>query len=204
MVDRPGDPAWEAAQRRPDALVRGAGAPTFTARLDRWVTDARVDESALRRSRERWLREVAEQEATLPGVLADLAERRAPLAIGTTAGRRHHGVIQVIGADFVAMRLVSRADVLIAVAAIGIVRTAPSVDATLGDRLVSTELHLVEVLAALAADRERVLLVTVSGDDAVAGQLRSVGHDVVIVRTDGERPATAYVALAAIAEVTIG
>ena len=203
MVERRRDPAWDAALDRPDELVRGAGAPSFTARLDRWVAEARVDEAALGRSRERWLREVAEQEATLTGVLADLAERHTPVAISTSGGRRHHGTIRVIGADFVALGLASGADLLLAASAIGVVRTAPAIEATMGDRMVATELRLADVLAELAADRERVLLVTHNGD-VVAGQLRSVGQDVAVVRTDAERRATAYLPLAAIIEVTIG
>lgn len=204
MVEPPRDPAWETALQRPGDLVRGAATPSFTARLDRWVAEARVDQAAMQRSRERWLRDVAEQEATLTGVLADLAERRTPVAVRTSGGRRHNGTIRVIGADFIAVGLASGGDVLIAVRAVGVVRTAPAVEATVGDRMVGTDLRLVDVLAELAADRERVLLVTARGEDVVAGQLRSVGHDVAVVRTDAERPATAYVPLAAIDEVTIG
>jgi hypothetical protein len=131
MADR-GDEAWEAAQRRPDELVRGSGAISFTAHLDRWVAEARVDEAALQRSRERWLREVAEQEATLGGVLIDLAERCAGVTIAVD-GRRHHGVIVAIGVDFVAVRATAGADVLLAISAVGVVRTAPAVDAAAGD-----------------------------------------------------------------------
>lgn len=204
MVDRSGDESWDAALRAPDGLVRGAGAGSFSARLERWVAEARVDDAAAQRSRERWLREVAEQEATLAGVLADLAERRTAVAVRTSAGRQHHGTIQVIGVDFVALRLASGTEVLLAVRGLGVVRTAPAVDAALGDRAVATELRLADVLAELAAERERVLLVTTSGGDAVAGVLRSVGQDVVVLRTDAERPGTAYVPLAAIGEVAIG
>ena len=57
----------------------------------------------------------------------------------------------------------------------------------------TTELRLIEVLAELAAERARVLLVSADGRDAVAGELRAVGYDVVTVRTDGDAPATAYV-----------
>jgi hypothetical protein len=69
---------------------------------------------------------------------------------------------------------------------------------------VGTELRLADVLGELAADRERVQLVTKAGDDAVAGVLRSVGQDVVVVRVDGDPVATAYVPLRAIGEVAIG
>jgi hypothetical protein len=126
------------------------------------------------------------------------------LSVGTSAGRRHHGVVHVIGADFIAVRLASGAEVLLAISGLGVVRTAPAVEPALGDRLVATELRLADVLAELAADRERVLLVTTTGEDAVAGQLRGVGHDVVVVRTDGQPPATTYLPLAVIGEVTIG
>jgi hypothetical protein len=204
MVDRSGDESWDAALRAPDGLVRGADAGSFSARLERWVAEARVDDAAAQRSRERWLREVAEQEATLAGVLADLAERRTAVAVRTSAGRQHHGTIKVIGVDFVALRLASGTELLLAVRGLGVVRTAPAVDAALGDRAVATELRLADVLAELAAERERVLLLTTSGGDAVAGVLRSVGQDVVVLRTDAERPGTAYVHLAAIGEVAIG
>lgn len=183
--------------------MRGGEAASFSARLDRWVADARVDEAALRRARERWLRDVAEQETTLSGVLADLAERHVPVTLRSTTGRRHHGTIQVIGADFVGVRTATGVEVLVALHAVGSLRTAPAVEATLGDRMVVTELRLADVLSNLAEDRERVLLVTRSGDAVIAGELRSVGHDVVVLRVDGERPATTYVPTAAVAEVSL-
>lgn len=202
MVDHGGDEAWEAALRRPEELVRGEGAASFASRLDRWVAEARVDDAALQRSRERWLREVADQEATLSGVLTDLAERRAGVTIDA-GGRRHHGLIAAIGVDFVALQVASGPDVLLAISAIGVVRTAPAVAAAVGDRMVVTELRLADVLGELAADRERVRLVTSAGH-AEAGVLRSVGHDVVVLRTDGAQPGTAYVPRGAVIEVTIG
>ena len=95
-------------------------------------------------------------------------------------------------------------EVLLVLAAITSLRTAPLVGATVGERVVTTELRLSEVLAELAAERARVLLVSADGRDAVAGELHAVGHDVVRVRTDADPPATAYVPAAAIAEVALG
>ena len=46
----------------------------LAARLERWAAEARVDEAARTRSRERWLRRQAEESGTLAGVLADLLE----------------------------------------------------------------------------------------------------------------------------------
>src|SRR3546814_20125633 len=82
-------------------------------------------------------------------------------------------------------------------------RTLPAEDPTVGDRAVTTELTLVEILAGLAADRERVVLVTRAGGDSVTGELRSVGQDVAVLRTDAQPPATVYVPLASVAEITL-
>lgn len=197
-----GDQAWKEAVHRPDDLLRGTDATSFAARLDRWVAEARVDEAALQRARERWLRDVAEQEATFSGVLTELAERRAGVTVGMH-GRRHHGVIVAIGVDFVALRGSTGGDVLLALHEIGMVRITGSASDVVGDRMVSTELRLSDVLAELAVDRDRVRLVTSAGD-VVSGSLRSVGQDVIVVRTDGERPGTAYVPRTAVVEVSIG
>jgi hypothetical protein len=72
-----------------------------------------------------------------------------------------------------------------------------------GDRAVRTGLRLAEVLAGLAAERERALIVALDGEDAIAGSLRSVGRDVVVVRLDGPEPVTAYVPIAAVAELIL-
>src|SRR3546814_9710109 len=89
-------------------MLTGVPGPSFTSRLDRWVAEARVDQAAQGRARERWLRTIAEEEATFAGVLADLAERASGVALSTTAGRRHRGSIGGLGADFVALRPADR------------------------------------------------------------------------------------------------
>ena len=73
-------------------------------------------------------------------------------------------MIVAIGVDFVAVRAAAGADVLLAIRAVGVVRTAPAVDAAMGDRAVSTDLRLADVLVELATDRERVRLVTSAGE----------------------------------------
>lgn len=177
--------------------------PRFTQRLEQWVADARVDAAAERRARERWLRSAAEQDATFGGVLIDLAERRGWVTVQTVAGRRHHGAIEAIGTDFVAVRKASGTEVLLSLRAITVVRAGPT-DAAIGERVVTTELRLVDVLAELAADRARVLLVAQVADDAVSGELRGVGIDVATVRSDGDPPAPVYVRTEAISEVGLG
>jgi hypothetical protein len=188
----------------------------MAARLERWAAEARVDDAARQRVRERWLRQQAEEEASLAGVLCDLAERATPAAVRTRTGRWYHGQVRAVGEDFVAVRPGSHAgsaagpaagpshggDVIVALDAVSSVRTRPG-QASTGDRAVRTVLRMAEVLARLAAERERVLLVCSDGDDGVAGTLRSVGRDVAVVRLDGPEPATAYVPIAAIAELIV-
>lgn len=175
----------------------------FAARLDRWLADALVDDSAAGRARERWLHAAAEADATFGGVLLDLAERGAPLSVRLRSGRRHQGVAEVIGGDFVAIRLAAGGEVLLALSAIASVRTAPRADPALGERVTTTGLRLVDVLVELAAERARVLVVPTGDADPVAGDLRAVGRDVVTVRGTGDPPATTYVHLAAVAEVVL-
>jgi hypothetical protein len=179
----------------------------LTARLERWAGEARVDDAARQRSRERWLRQAAEEGATLAGVLADLGERGTPVAVRTSRGRQHRGRVRTLGVDFVALTTVAVGDVLVALPAVASVRTRPG-DAPAtgdrGDRAAGRDLRLADVLAGLAADRERALVVSLDGGDAVAGELRAMGRDVLVVRVEGEAPSVAYLPLSAVGEVVLG
>lgn len=195
--------SWEGALRRPAGLVTGGPGEGFAARLNAWLADAQVEGSAGARAQEHWLRAAAEADGTFVGVLVDLAERAVGITISMRGGRRHHGRIDVIGADFVALHLPSGSEVLLTLEGVTAVRTAPRVDATVGEQVLTTTFRLAEVLGELAAERSRAMLVPIDGADAVAGELRAVGHDVVTVRCEGDPPATAYVPLNAIAEVAL-
>jgi hypothetical protein len=195
--------SWDADLPEADATgaLLGDG---WTVLLERWAQAARVDEAARRRARERWLLQAAEEGGTLLGVLADLAERNVPVAVRTSGGRRHGGHVRAIGADFVALDTTASGDVLVALAAVASVRAQAGTAAPAGDRTVRSGLVLSEVLAGLAAERERVMIVTVDGGEAVTGTVRSLGRDVVAVRVDGPTPhTTAYVPLAAVGEVVL-
>jgi hypothetical protein len=201
--DRPADDAWDDAVADPDGLLAG-GARSLAARLDVWVADTRIEDSADARARERWLTAAAEADATFSGVLLDLAERGSGVTVATVAGHRRQGVIQVLGADFVALRAATGREVLVSTSSIASVRTAPAVGIASGERVVTTGLRLGDVLGELAAERARVRLVLLDGGEALTGELRSVGQDVVTMRTDGDAPATAYARLGAVAEVVLG
>lgn len=172
----------------------------FTARLERWVAEARVEEAAAERSRERWLRAVAEQEATLGGVLLDLAEQHQPVVV-TVGGRRHRGIVRALGADFVALAQADHERVL-RLSAVTLVRTVADAPAVLGDRVITTDRRLEQLLDELAADRARVLVVT-RDDATVTGEVRSIGTDVVVLRTDAQPPGAAYVPLGAVSELAL-
>jgi hypothetical protein len=185
-------------------LVDGGGA-SLTGRLERWAADARVDEAARARSRERWLRRQAEEESSLVGVLVDLLEAGSAVTVHSRAGNRYGGVVRAVGADFVALgrEAPEGADVLVALSALGSVRTRPGAPGVLGDRTVAGELYLADVLAGLAEERAAVQVVTTSGD-VLGGTVAAVGHDVVTVRTAGRPPVVAYVPLGAVSELVVG
>jgi hypothetical protein len=196
-VDRPStDDAGEGA------AVGGLLGDGLAARIDRWIADARVDEAARLRAREHWLRRQAEEGGRLAGVLADVAERGAPVALHLRGGRRHGGEVAAVGADFIALRSTG-ANVIVAQAAVTSLRTLPGEPSTIGDRPVATDHRLVDVLAGMAAERAPVLLV-LDGDETVAGSLRWVGQDVVGMRVAGGATVTAYVPVGAIVEVVVG
>lgn len=183
-------------------LAAGGG---LTARLERWAADARVDEAARARSRERWLRRQAEEERTLAGVLADLLEARAVVTVETVAPDvSFAGEVRAVGADFVALGAGARpaGEVVVALAAVASVATRAGTPEVLGDRRGLGTMRLAEVVAALAAARDEVRLVTRDGG-TLAGTVASVGQDVVVVRSGGPRPATTYVPVDALVAVAV-
>ncbi len=200
MDDRQGRERWDQPGRARDGLIARPSS-SLAARLDEWLADARVEGSADARAREHWLRAAADADATLAGVLLDLGERDASVAITTIEGRRMLGTVEVVGADFVAVRTDAGQEALLPIGALAWVRTAPSLDAATGDRVATTGLRLADVLSEVAADRGRVRLVLRDGADVVAGELRSVGQDVLLVRIDSATGGTGYVPLAAVVEV---
>ena len=181
----------------------------LTSRLERWAADARIDEAVRRRSRERWLTQQAREEATLVGVLADLAERGAVVALQLRSGRPQRGRVRLIGTDFVALAAAGEpagrgGEVLVALGEVAAVSTLPGEPVSVGDLSPRSRMSLAEVVTSLTGERERVLLVLAGGNHVVRGTLWSVGQDVVTVRSDGEPvAATSYVALDAIGQVSI-
>jgi hypothetical protein len=172
--------------------------------LERWAAGARAQEAAEARVRERWLRQAAEEEASFAGLLVDLAEDGRPVSITTVTGRRHHGPIAAVGSDFVAVDGPENRLVLVHLAAVAEVRPGTgkrSQPATGGRGAGADGVTMAEVLAQAVATRPRVAAVL--GSVTVVGELRSVGTDVLTVRTDGEPPGLSYVTLASVSEVSL-
>lgn len=183
-----------------ETSLSGSGdEPDLLASLSRWAAEARVDEAARARARERWLRQQAAEETSFAGVLADLAERDRPVLVHCSTGRRHRGSIRALGVDFVTLRTDQGGDVFLRLSAINAVRTQPRETQALSGRVLHLHLPLIEAIAEVAEERPRVLVVTASADH-FAGELRSVGRDVLALRIDGDRQATVYVPLDGVLE----
>lgn len=172
------------------------GTDTLARSLERWAADAMVDEAVRQRTRQRWLRVQAEEEASVLGTLVDLAERARPVVLDV-GQQRIRGAVVGIGADFLAVRSDRGQDVLVRTAAVEVVRAEPGERAVVGDRAVLVEVALAAVVGPLAAERPDVVVRTRSGQ-VVRGELRSAGTDVVRLRADGDPPAPVWVPLEAI------
>ncbi len=191
--DLPAEHALEPTEDASEGLIE---------KLIGWLAEQRVDEAAAARSRERWLRQQAEEEGTFRGILVDLGERERTVVVQTGGGRQHRGRIRAVAGDFAVLSTDRSDDVLVRFAAMVSVRPEPRSPLAAGDRTVALDTLLAEALVGLAGERPRVLVVTLEGT-AIAGDLRAVGHDVLTVRLDGEDRSLVYVPISAVAEVSL-
>jgi len=174
--------------------------------LARWMGAERTDLAARARSRERWLRQQAVEEARFAGLALDLAEHGEAVSVRTIQGRNHHGRIVAVATDFVVVQRTAgdRMVTLIALAAIALLRPAHGRDhEPMGERTAAVDVTLAEALAGLVGDRPDVHLVVTGVDEVVAGQLRAVGDDVVTVLVPGDPPASVYVRLGSVTECSV-
>lgn len=173
------------------------------------VGDARSRDAVRARMRERGLRAAASADATLAGVLMDLAERDEDLAVRTASGRTAAGRVVLVAADAIAVRTVAGLVTYVPLTAVTSVRRRPGdrahpgEDEPGGDRLAPAGTTFATLVADLALDRCRVAMAVAGEGALVIGELRAAGTDVVAVRVDADPPVVAYVALASLSEVTI-
>ncbi len=185
--------------------VPGQDVDALLADLARWTADTRTDEAARSRTRERWLRQQATEDARFAGVALDLAERQVAVAVVTTTARTLHGHIVAVAGDFMVLRHEGGTSTFLALAAAATIRPQGGyrgADAA-SERTGRADTVLVDVVTALAADRPRVRVVVEGGGEALAGELRAASGDVATLRLDGDPPATIYLQLASMRELTI-
>lgn len=174
--------------------------------LERWAADARVDEAAAERARAGWVRRQGEEEATLAGLLVDVAESGTPVAVDVAGAGRLTGRVLHVGADHVGLALDHGPEAVVVLDALGWVVPRPgsgpttSASRPVGAR--SAGRHgLGDALAGLAADRPRVQLHLRQGD-ARTGRLVAVGADVVTLGLDADA-GTVHAPLAAVTVVVV-
>ena len=187
-------------EAHPDLFPAGTG---LLGRLSAWAATARVDEAVQARAREAFLRRTAGEGATFAGILLDLAERGGAVVVTVAGGRRHRGLLRVVGADFLVLVTDQGSQVLVARGGVVSVRPDARASPVSGDRPLALAAGTAEVLAMLAEDRPRVLVVVAGDGEGVAGELRAVGQDVLVLRLDGSDRPTAYVPTANLVELTV-
>jgi hypothetical protein len=211
--DRQGDPGGPGG--RP---IEPQGVDRTLGDLGRWAADARATDAASARSRERSLRRQATEEATLPGVALDLAERGEAVVLKTTSGRTHRGRLLAVARDVWVLRSDASDGMrgpggmagatFVATDAIASVRAQPGGSdepgpEAAGARPVPLTASMADMLTELAVEDPRVRVVVLGEPEAMVGELRSVGVDVVTLRLAGEPPATIYVRLGSVSELSV-
>lgn len=185
----------------------GATPDPLDSELNRWAAELRAEDAARSRTRERWMRQQAEEAATWIGTLLDLAERRQAVVVDLRSGTTLSGALVGVGEDvcLLAAPTGRSPTTLVATVHIGSVRAlSPVPGAASGDRRPSLRLTLAGALGALAAERE-VAHFGLAGGGEVTGRILGFGADVLTVdpavRTDRPHLGTdrVFVPLAAVA-----
>jgi len=173
----------------------------FDSDFARLVADERAATAAQRRARERNLRAAALTDATLAGVLLDLAERGERVTIRTAFGRSITGHITLVAQD----GLVLEGPLGTSYLRFDGIATVRCRDARLpaepsGDRCPPRAASLAALLAELALERPRVAVAVAGEGSVVNGELRAVGADVVTVNV---ADAPIYLATRHVSELTV-
>ena len=188
-------------------LIRQPHKPTEEHPLDglaRWLADCLVDEAAAARSRQRSLEQQAAQEASIAGVLLNLAERGRLVNIKTLTGQTCEGHLTSVGADFVFMHAHENQELLIPNRSIAVIKSSGTNCLSLGTRTPST-VCLADTLEWLAADKAHVEVVV--ADETVRGRLQTSGTDLIAIsvatKTDLSQRDLIHIATTAIDHMTV-
>lgn len=189
----------------------GLAEERFLSALAGWAAGQRVAGAAAGRSRFRALTDAAAGSATLVGILVDLAERRAEVAVtcsgaapasspGPATGEtRATGTVIGVGRDFIVMEQNNGRPVIIRTASLTSVwptAPLPGPAAPGGDRPAPLALSLEAVLSELAAEIAPVAVGT--GSSRLDGELLAVGEDVMTLRCGGSARRVVHLPMAGV------
>ena len=205
------DLAEQAVGHRNEGTVAGMGGPGgdgtssadgFLADLARWAASDRTARAATERTRTRTLADQSLSTSTWTGLLVDLAESGAEVALWSGPGLTHKGRLVGVARDFVVLEPAGRGPVLIRTAALqAVTPAAPGArSARAGERSNPSELTLAAALEALAGERAPASVQTSS--QAFPGAIIGCGEDVLTIKSDGPGRQM-YVALNAVVWVEI-
>ena len=179
-----------------DLAGRLGGAKRPTPGSTRPPAPGRAGAGCGRRPRRRARSPACSPTSRTPGCAGDRAHTRA--------GDRHRGLVQAVGADFVALDADTRpgSEVYVALVAVASVRGGPG--GAEGGGRPPGRAHAAPARRGGGAGgrREHVRLVA-TGGEAVAGVVRSVGRDVVVVEARARGAGVAYVPLGALDEIVV-
>lgn len=182
--------------------MTGHGPDDLMAQLARWAAAERVGEAVTGRVRTRSLLEQAAAEATMSGLLVDLAESGSEISLGVRGTGPMTGRVVGVGTDLVVLERPGRGPVLVRRGAVTSVAPGPSATGATaplrpgGGRVPALDLTMGAALDALGADGAPVTLRT--PDQSFTGIVQSCGQDVVTLRLEGAQRRPVYVALDAV------
>ena len=170
---------------------------------DPWVElldEGRIESAGEARSRRRWLEAAAAEGATLAGVFADLAERRADVMVGTRGRVMLSGAVTGIGADVVVLDRSTGPLHLIPLREVTTLRVDGPLP--LGDRPAPDGPHLVDLLAR-SGERQEAVVLRLVDLTTVSGVVEVAGRDVLRVRAEDPTLGTTYVSVMSIGEAAV-
>ncbi|MPZ74848.1 MAG: hypothetical protein GEU74_16825 [Nitriliruptorales bacterium] len=176
--------------------------PVTDRELASLLDEAHGEQAAAQRSRRRWLRQQAQADARLTGVLLNASEARHVTTIRTTNGEAYTGTVLAVGQDFCAVGT-GRATTYVRLAAASVVLPDAAVVAAgaADHRAGPLDTTFSEALAERATQRPAVAVEFQGPAPTVRGILAAVGFDVATLETEG-RAGVAYVSLGSVAAVS--
>ena len=165
--------------------------------------DASTHEAEVaRRTMRREFNDRAGELATWIGVLRDLAERRVAVAVHIGGGRCHRGRLIAVGRDHVVLADEGDCTVLVALAAVRLIRPQPAADRVVArsDRRPAEQRSLLEALEDLLPTDPDVVVGIQAVPESLRGRVLSLGQDVLTLRAvDGGVNVVPHLAIADIA-----